>query len=130
MAFDVGTIDGIARQLGRDVLFIALLDEEDESLDIYTEIEPVTNWLEANSIIYRLCTACEEGVVYIEGGPGCIYLDVEPNTDLRQLAVLVDKFGPVGGPQSVSGFQLSVLTLEDALKNAEQDDPSFWDSLV
>lgn len=130
MAFDVGTIDGIARQLGRDVLFLALLDEEGESLDIYAEIEPVTNWLEANGTIYRLCTAFEEGVVYIEGGPGCIYLDVEANTDLRQLAILVDKFGPVGSPQSVSGFQLSVLTIEDALKNAEQDDPSFWDSLV
>ena len=130
MAFDVRTIDGIARQLGRDVLFLALLDEEGASLDIHAEIEPVTNWFEANGIIYRLCTAFEEGVVYIEGGPGCIYLDVEPNTDLGKLAVLLNKFGPVSGPQSVSGFQLSVLTLENALKNAEQDDPSFWDSLV
>ena len=130
MAFDVGTIDGIARQLGRDVLFLALLNDENESLDIYAEIDPITDWLEARGITYRICTAFEEGVVYIEGGPGCIYLDVEPNTDLRKLAVLLNKFGPVDGPQSVSGFQLSVLTLENALKNAEQDDPSFWDNMV
>lgn len=130
MAFDVGSIDGISRQLGRDVLFLALLDEENESLDIYTEIEPVTDWLEASGIRYRICTAFEEGVIYIEGGPGCIYLEVAHDADPEQLAVLIDKFGPIGGPQSLSGFQLSVLKLEDALKNAEQDDPEFWDELI
>ena len=130
MAFDVGTIDSIARQLGKDVLFLALLDEENESLDIYAEIEPITDWLEASGIAYRLCTAFEEDVVYIEGGPGCIYLEIARDADPRQLAVLMDKFGPIGGPQSLAGFQLSVLTLEDAMKNAKQDDPNFWDNLV
>jgi hypothetical protein len=130
MAFDVATIDGIARKLGRDVLFLALLDEENESLDIYAEIGPTSDWLEAHGIIYCICTAFEEGVVYIEGGPSCVYLEVVPKTDLSQFAALVDKFGPVGGPQSLSGFKLSVLTLKDALKNAEQDDPNFWDNLV
>ena len=130
MAFDVGTIDGIARQLGRDVLFLALLDEENQSLDIYAEIDLVTNWLESRGITYRICTAFEEGVVYIEGGPGCIYLEVVPNSDQHQLAVLVDKFGEVGGQPSQSGVLLSVLTLDDAMKNAEQDNPNFWDELV
>lgn len=83
MAFDVGTIDGIARQLGRDVLFLDLLDEENESLDIYSEIEPVTDWLDARGINYRICTAFEQGLVYIEGGPGCIYLEVAHDADPR-----------------------------------------------
>lgn len=54
MAFDVGTIDGICRQLGKDVLFLALLDEEDENLDIYAEVDAITEWLEVTGIVFQL----------------------------------------------------------------------------
>lgn len=130
MAFDVGTIDGIARRLGRDVLFLALLDEEDESLDIYAEVDPITDWLEAAGIRSKICTAFSEDIVFIVGGPGCIYIEVDPKAKSEQFAVLVDRFGPIDGPPSQPGFKLAVLTLEDAMKNAAQDDPAFWDDLV
>jgi|GEM_PF-3074719 len=130
MAFDVGTIDSISRQLGRNVLFLALLDDEDEALDIYAEVDPITEWLEVNNIDFRLCTAFSPDVVYIEGGPACIYLDVTPERDTEKLALLVNRFGQVDGTPVQDGFQLSILKLDDAMKNAEQDDPDFWDDFV
>lgn len=130
MAFDVGTIDGIARQLGGDVLFLALLDEEDKSCDIYADIEPVINWLGAVGIGSRLCTAFEPNVVFIEGGPGCIYLEIDPDGDEEERRLIEGKFGPLGGPALFPGFRLSCLSLADAMLNAEQDDEKFWDNYV
>jgi len=130
MAFDVGTIDGIARKLGQDVLFLTLLDEEDENRDIYTDIEPITNWLEAVGIGCRLCTAFEPNVVFVEGGPGCIYLEIDPDGDEEKRSRIEGKFGLLGGPALLPGFLLSRLSLADAMMNAEQDDEDFWDNYV
>lgn len=130
MAFDVGTIDGICRQLGKDVLFLALLDEEDENLDIYAEVDAITEWLEVTGIVFQLCIAFSEDVVFVEGGPACIFLDVSPETHPEQFSVLLEKFGPIDGPPVNPGFQLGILSLDDAMKNAEQDDPAFWDDFV
>lgn len=130
MAFEVGTIDSISRQLRHDVLFIALLDDTGEYVDIYEEIEYITDWLQATDIPHQLCTAFAEDVVYIEGGPGCIFLDVMTETDPEKFAKLISKFGNIEGQPLISGFQLCILKFEDALKNAEQDDPAFWDNLV
>lgn len=130
MAFEIGTIDGISRQLRRDVLFIAVLDEAGEHVDIYEEIEYITEWLDATDIPHQLCTAFTEDVVYIEGGPGCIFLNVMAETDPEKFAALNAKFGNIEGQPLMSGFQLCILKLEDAMKNAEQDDPAFWDKLV
>lgn len=68
--------------------------------------------------------------MFIEGGPACIYLDVPPIAESVGLRTIVEEFGPIGGPPVVPGVVLGFLTLEDALKNAEQDDPSFWDRIV
>jgi hypothetical protein len=130
MAFEIGTIDGISRQLRRDVLFIALLDEAGEHVDIYHKIDYITEWLDATDIPHQLCTAFTEDVIYIEGGPACIFLDVMAETDPEKLAALIAKFGNIEGKPLISGFQLCILKLEDAMQNAEQDDPAFWDKLV
>jgi len=128
MVFEIGTIDSIARALERDVLFLGLTDEESPERDIY--VEAVTEWLDAHGFGYRLCTAFSEDIVYIEGGPACIYLDVPPISESVGLSAIVEKFGPIGGPPVDPGLVVGILTLGDALKNAEQDDPSFWDRFV
>ncbi len=130
MSFEIDNIDRISRKIGQDVLLLAFLDEEAESLDLYVDIDPITTWLEAEGIDYTLCTAFIEDVVFIEGGPGCLFLDVWPVKDPVKQKKLERKFGPIGGPGAISGYQLEVLELNDAMKNVKQDDPDFWDSII
>ena len=130
MAYEIRTIDGIARTLRRDVLFLEFVDPEGRQDDSNPDAQMVASWLAAHGIAHELCFGFSEDVIFFEGGPVCIHLDVAPTSETLTLRILLGKFGPVGGPPATKGLRLSVLTLTDALRNAEQDEPAFWDRLI
>lgn len=55
MAEVLETIDGIARRLGRDVYYLALIDDDGDFRDIYTDVSEITDWLDAKQISWSLC---------------------------------------------------------------------------
>jgi len=76
MAEALETIDGIARRLRRDVYYLALVDGAGGFRDIYTDVFEIRDWLDARQIDWSLCAGFDENTVWIEGGPGCIFLDM------------------------------------------------------
>jgi hypothetical protein len=58
--------------------YLALVDEAGGFRDIYTDVSEITDWLDARQIGWSLCAGFDEATVWIEGGPGCIFLDIHP----------------------------------------------------
>jgi hypothetical protein len=126
MVILIETIDGIARRLGRDVIYLSFHDDHGDPLEEHPELGKVTDWLDEQGIGWQVCSCFSEGAITVEGGPGCLYLDVpfEPGTEkMSKLeAHLMDK----DGQPSLPGFVPTILKLEDAMRNAYQDDPDFF----
>lgn len=127
MAFDIGTIDAISRRLQRDVLQITFVDEG-ERQDIYVEIDHITAVLDQLNLQWELCAGFTDGFAYIEGGPGCIYIDIDPHAKPEIVKVLQTELNELNKTEKPAICSLSVLTLSDAKKNSEQDLPEFWEN--
>lgn len=123
------TIDAIARRLERDVIFLDIRAREDRFSHDRPEVAEATDWLDAEGVGWELCFGFMPGTVIFEGGPRAIYIDApfEPGSPL--LRKLEDRFETSEGQPCHPDLWLTLLTFENALINAEQDAPGFWDQI-
>jgi hypothetical protein len=128
MAKEHGTIDGIARRLNRDVYYLALVDEAGVSRNIYTDVSAITDWLDAKQIGWSLCAGFDEDTVWIEGGPGCIFLDIHPELGPEVMEMVEAHFMDAEGEPSIPGYVPAMLRINVARKFAHRDDPDYWES--
>ena len=128
MAEMLETIDGIARRLGRDVYYLALIDDDGDFRDIYTDVSEVTDWLDAKQIGWSLCAGFDEHTVWTEGGPGCIFLDIQPELGSEAMAMVEAHFMNAEGEPASPGYVPAMLRLMKALSFAGRDDPDCWEN--
>lgn len=129
MAESLEAIDGIARRLGRDVYYLALVDEAGGFRDIYTDVSEITDWLDARQIGWSLCAGFDENTVWIEGGPGCIFLDIHPDHGPEAMEMVEAHFMNAEGEPAIPGYVPAMLRLMKALSFAVRDDPDYWENL-
>ena len=129
MSARIETIDAIARRLGRDVIFLDIRNGASRPVRDQPEFIDATAWLDAEGISWTACLGFVPGMLLIEGGPRAIHIETlfEPGSAL--LAQLEARFETPDGQPCHPGLVLSLLTLEDALVNADQDEPGFWDRI-
>lgn len=122
------TIDAIARRLKRDVIFLAIVERQDRPSRDRPEVAEATAWLDAQGIGWSPCFGFLPGMVIFEGVPRAIYIDApfEPCSPL--LRKLEDRFETPDGLPRHPDLVLSLLRLETAMVNADQDEPGFWDN--
>lgn len=127
MPITLETIDAIARRLKRDVIFLAIVERYDRPTRDRPEVAAATGWLDAEGIGWTPCFGFMPGMVIFEGGPRAIQIDVpfEPGSPL--LRKLEDRFETPDGLPRHPDLILSLLRLETAMVNADQDEPGFWD---
>jgi hypothetical protein len=128
MAEVLETIDGIARRLGRDVYYLALIDDEGDFRNIYTDVSEITDWLDAKQIGWSLCAGFDEDTVWIEGGPGCIFLDVHPELGSEAMQLVEAHFMNAEGEPAIPGYVPAMLRINVARKFADRDHPDFWEN--
>ncbi len=123
------TIDAIARRLGRDVIFLDICERDDRPTRNRPEVAAATAWLDTEGIGWAPCFGFVHGMIVVEGGPRAIHIDApfEPGSPL--LRKLEDQFETPDGLPRHPGLILSLLRLETAMVNAEQDEPGFWDDI-
>ena len=126
MAKEHGTIDGIARRLNRDVYYLALVDDDGDFRDIYTDVSEITDWLDAKQIGWSLCAGFDEHTVWTEGGPGCIFLDIYPELASEAMQLIEAHFMNAEGKPSIPGYVPAMLRLMKALSFAGRDHADFW----
>ena len=127
MAREIETIDGVARRLNRDVYYLALVDEAGGFRDIYTDVSEITDWLDAKQIGWRLCAGFDEDTVWVEGGPGCIFLDIHPDFGPEAMEMVEAHFMNSEGEPRIPGYVPAMLRFMEALKFAHRDDPDYWE---
>lgn len=123
------TVDAIARRLGRDVIYLAIVKRQDRSSRDRPEVAAATAWLDAEGIGWSACLGFAPGMLLIEGGPQAIHIEVPFEPGSAMLAKLDARFETPDGHPRHPDLILTLLTLEDALINAEQDAPGFWDRI-
>lgn len=129
MPIRIETIDAIARRLGRDVIFLDIRNGGDRPVRDRPEIVEATAWLDAEGIGWTACLGFVPGMLLIEGGPRAIYIEAPFEPGSAMLAKLEARFETPDGHPRHPDLILTLLTLEDALINAEQDTPGFWDRI-
>jgi hypothetical protein len=129
MPVRIETIDAIARRLGRDVIFLDIRNGGDRPVRDRPEIVEATAWLDAEGIGWTACLGFVPGMLLIEGGPRAIYIEAPFEPGSAMLAKLEARFETTDGHPRHPDLILTLLTLEDALINAEQDTPGFWDRI-
>ncbi|MVW64204.1 hypothetical protein GPY61_30170 [Massilia sp. NEAU-DD11] len=124
-------IDAIARKKGRAVLYLEFHPKPfKEWRDYRYEDDPtraaVLAWLDA------------QGVPWVECGPfanpnlmapylGQVYLDVPYDDTLPEYRTLCDYLEHPDGSMRHEGVRFYAMPLDHAMKNAEHDDPGFWE---
>lgn len=125
----IETIDAIARRLGRDVIFLDIRIGEDRPVWDHPEIKEATAWLDAQEIVWTACLGFTPGMLLIEGGPRAIHIDEVFEPESAILAQLEARFETPDGLPRHPDLILTLLPLEDAMINEEQDAPDFWDNI-
>ena len=125
----IDTIDAIARRLGRDVIFLDIRNCEERCGQDRPEVAEATAWLDAEGIGWTACLGFVPGMLLIEGGPRAIHIEAPFEPESAMLVKLEARFETRDGQPRHPDLILTLLTLEDALINAEQDAPGFWDNI-
>ncbi len=122
-------IDKIARDLQRDVLYIAFDHEHFPSYDYenYLVRNGLLQWLDDHEISYRKCgeIASENGW---ESYRGQLYIDLPFDENNEKYLLLDDHLCNEDNTPKIKGVVFYYLTLEIAMKNAHHDEPGFWDN--
>ena len=125
----IDTIDAIARRLGRDVIFLDIRNGGTRPVRDRPEVAAASAWLDAEGIGWTACLGFAHGMLLIEGGPRAIHIEVPFEPGSAMLAKLDARFETPDGHPRHPDLILTLLTLEDALINAEQDAPGFWERI-
>ncbi len=127
MVLLIKTIDAIARERNEDVIFLSILAPDGSPTRHHPALKEATEWLSCEGIGWALCGAFQPDWISLGAGPHAIFIDApyRPGSDL--LARLDAQFEKEDGTPRIPGLVLTLLTLEEAMVNAAQDDPDFWD---
>lgn len=122
-------IDGIAREIRRDVLYLRF-GEDAECAVLESQVDEITAWLDGKEIGWDIVEWFDpkSSFVAIEGGPTCLYIDIDP-TDEQRFALNGLIYYEDGSP-IFRGLTLEVFKLSKAIKHAYRDDPDYWDKVV
>lgn len=123
----IKTIDAIARERRTDTMFIAMVNRAGEATRDHPAIAEATTWLTEEGLGWEICAGFQRGFVSLEGGSRVIFIDAPYAPGSRTLARLEARFEREDGTPRTPGIILALLTLDEAMSNAEQDDPVFWD---
>jgi hypothetical protein len=113
------TIDAIARRLGRDVIFLDIQNGEDRPVWDRPEVTAATAWLDAEGIGWTACLGFAPGMLLIDGGPRAIHIEAPFEPGSAVLAKLDARFETPGGHPRHPDLILTLLTIKDALINAD-----------
>ena len=125
-------IDKIAREKGRDVLFIefdkdVFPDDDYENWSIRNEL---IEWFEKNNIKAIPCfLLAQKGnvIVFQEQYRGWLYLDVPYDETIPDYIKLKDHLENPDGSMKIPGVTFCYLALEIAMKYKHHDKLGFWD---
>lgn len=125
-------IDQIAREKGRDVLYLAFHPRDPElrrNYDYRSDAmrESILEWLTAHQIAWMPCGPFAN-VSGFGSYNGQLYLDVPFDKELPQYTELCEFLEFPNGSMRQTGVRFYVLLLEKAMINAEHDTPGFWES--
>ena len=132
-------IDKIARDTGRDVLFLEfhpLLKEGEgffpsEMFDYKNckERKQVIKWLEENNIKFTPCfNMAERGGVLIDGAyQGELYVDILFDENDPEYMKVNSYFENPDGSMKIKDVRFMSLSLEIAMRYKHHDEPGFWD---
>lgn len=124
-------IDAIARRQGRAVLYL-----EFHPLDAWRRYRAADD--PARSAVLHWLD--EEGIAWQECGPyarpeslepylGQVYVDVPYDESLPAYQRLRDHLEHPDGSMRLDGVRFCVISLEAARRNAEHDEPGFWEKV-
>lgn len=125
----IDTIDAIAHRLGRDVIFLDIRNGGARPVQDRPEVAAATAWLDTEGIDWAACLGFAPGMLLIEGGLRAIHIEVPFEQGSAMLAKLDARCETPDGHPLHPDLILTRLTLEDALINAEQDAPGFWERI-
>ena len=125
-------IDAIARQLGRDVLYLTFFEDRDGTrVDEHWEDNPsrreVVSWLDANGYAWRPCGEMASDGWITMGYRVSIYLDTPFDRDDPVYQKLAQYLENPDGMLRLPKMRFWALTLGVAMKNAHHDAPGYWE---
>lgn len=123
----IKTIDSVARERLSDVIFIEIFDKDGLPTRDHPSLREVTSWLSAEGFNWQVCAAFQSGWLNIEGGARVIFIDAKYEPGSLSLERLDRQFEKSDGSPRINGLVLTLLTLTEAMTNAEQDEPGFWE---
>lgn len=123
-------IDKIAREKGRDVLYI-IFDRkifDNYEWDEWPIRKETIKWFEENNIKTIECmgVASENG---FESYRGQLYIDVLYDENVPEYIKVRDYLENKDGSMRIPGVLFCYLPLEHALRNKHHDEPGFWEGL-
>ncbi|MBK2257662.1 hypothetical protein [Francisella philomiragia] len=127
----IKTIDQIARQKQRDVLFIQVKPNPLKSFEHYQNYKPwqeIKAWLVDNSIPHEICGAFSKDSLILAGYCGDIYIDL-PNDDSLEMIQKIDEYFNYTGERLDGKQRLCIFSYDEAIKYAERDTAEFWDDI-
>jgi hypothetical protein len=132
-------IDAIARRKQRDVLYLTFIDPNTQSDPALGMTEPteiawqtlpirqtIINWLDEQQISWCPCMHVAS-VNLIMSYRGQIYIDVVYDTELPIYQTLANYLELPDGTMKFREVEFWLLPLNIAMKNAEHDEPGFWE---
>jgi hypothetical protein len=122
-------IDAIARQKGRDVLYLEFHPHEEwrrYRFEIDAMRDAVLAWLDRHQVGWQPCGPYARPGCF---GPylGQIYLDVSFDESLPTYRSLRDYLELADGSMRHAGVRFYAMSLDHANENAEHDEPGFWE---
>lgn len=136
----ISHIDAIARQKGRDVLFVRfgelsehcfplwVLSRDENPYDWRTDPNrfELISWLDARRVGWSPCGYFADENVML-GYWGDIYVDLPFDTADPSYHELASHLEYPDGSRKITGVTLCCVTYEAALSNAHHDEPGFWE---
>ncbi len=124
-------IDAIARSKGRGALFLSFREEGSEFFHVPDFEEhsgriAIIKWLDENRIAWSECAGLANPNALLPYA-GQIYIDLPLDNTLPEYRKLEAFLEHPDGTLRFAKVQFCYLPLDIAMKNAEHDEPGFWD---
>lgn len=131
MPTQIEHIDAIARQKGRAVLYVEFHPQTFQAWrDYQYDEDPVRTsiltWFDAHGMTWRECGPYADPRVMMPY-LGQVYLDVPYDESLPAYQVLRDYLELPDGSMRHVGVRFYVMPLDYAMRNAEHDEPGYWE---
>ena len=144
MTVAVKTLDQISREKQRDVLYLTFEDQSAAKSENAEQLDEAFNWedcatrkkiiqfMDKNQIPYQMCFMAQptNGTLMLSMPyRGELYIDIpydESNPCYKKLESFLEN---PDGSMKLPNVKFWYYPLEEAMKNAEHDEPGFWDNL-